>query len=104
MNQGHLCDDMTCLLLGLSLLNEPVFRRKGLEAKLWAKDIIVKHYTSLEVCLVPQRFLELHLAILSLILSNNVDNGKICAGCFSAYFDLFVACLCVHSILQSVII
>ncbi|BFZ09926.1 hypothetical protein BsWGS_12965 [Bradybaena similaris] len=60
---------------GLNYLSEPVFRRRGMEAKLWAKDIIVKHYTSLEEMLLPQKYLELHMAILNLVLTDNLDTA-----------------------------
>ncbi|CAL1542289.1 unnamed protein product [Lymnaea stagnalis] len=60
---------------GLNLLSEPVFKRRGLEAKVWAKDIIVKHFTSQSDSLLPQKYLELHMAILNLVLSGSFDNA-----------------------------
>ncbi|XP_013083468.2 DEP domain-containing protein 7-like [Biomphalaria glabrata] len=59
----------------LNLLSEPVFRRRGIEAKLWAKDIIVKHFTSRSECLLPAKYLELHIAILNLVLAGNEENA-----------------------------
>ncbi|KAH9505576.1 hypothetical protein Btru_055918 [Bulinus truncatus] len=59
----------------LNLLSEPVFRCRGIEAKLWAKDIIVKHFTGQSECLLPQKFLELHIAILNLVLAGNNENA-----------------------------
>lgn len=71
-----------CLPKGTSLLNEPVFRRCGIEAKHRAKDIIIKHYTGMSECLLPDKFMELHTSILNLLL---VDNKKTALSALQLY-------------------
>ncbi|GFO42738.1 dep domain-containing protein 7 [Plakobranchus ocellatus] len=63
---------------GGNILNDPIFKRRGHEAKVWAKDIIVKHFKSLGESLLPQRYLELHMAILNQLLSGALENALAC--------------------------
>ncbi|GFS16177.1 DEP domain-containing protein 7 [Elysia marginata] len=63
---------------GGNILNDPIFKRRGHEAKLWAKDLIVKHFNNLGESLLPQRYLELHMAILNQLLSGALDNALVC--------------------------
>ncbi|RUS81013.1 hypothetical protein EGW08_011218 [Elysia chlorotica] len=63
---------------GGNILNDPIFKRRGHEAKLWAKDLIVKHFKSLDESLLPNRYLELHMAILNQLLSGAFDNALVC--------------------------
>lgn len=63
---------------GGNILNDPIFKRRGHEAKLWAKDLIVKHFKDLGESLLPARYLELHMAVLNLLLSNSLDNALVC--------------------------
>ncbi|KAK3774571.1 hypothetical protein RRG08_035001 [Elysia crispata] len=63
---------------GGNILNDPIFKRRGHEAKLWAKDLIVKHFKNLGESLLPHRYLELHMAILNQLLSGALDNALVC--------------------------
>ena len=82
-------------LLGPTMLLDPIFKRHSIETKLWAKDLIVQHYSHLTDCLLPDKFMELHVAILNLILAHRTDNGRSSNKC--AHTNIFCQ-TCIHPI------
>ncbi|XP_050390420.1 DEP domain-containing protein 7 isoform X1 [Patella vulgata] len=67
LHAGYDC--IECLPKGLNLLSDDCLRQSNPKAKNKVFNIIAKHYRDLSECILPDRFVDLHLAILNLIVS-----------------------------------
>ncbi|ESO89191.1 hypothetical protein LOTGIDRAFT_106755, partial [Lottia gigantea] len=67
LHAGYDC--IECLPKGLTLLSDDCLRQSNPQAKNKVFNIIAKHYRDSGECILPERFVDLHLAILNLIVS-----------------------------------
>ncbi|KAL5010967.1 hypothetical protein ScPMuIL_013272 [Solemya velum] len=69
-------DCIECLPKGPSILEQDFVRRSDPISKMQALSVIVEHYRSLAEPLLPERFLDLNLAILNLVLQEKEEIAR----------------------------
>lgn len=68
-------DCIECLPKGMALLADDTLKQTGTQTKLKLFKIISKYYQDLSDPLLPERFFDLHMAILNLILTGREETG-----------------------------
>ncbi|XP_046359216.1 DEP domain-containing protein 7-like isoform X1 [Haliotis rufescens] len=68
-------DCIECLPKGMALLADDTLKQAGTQTKLKLFKIISKYYQDLSDPLLPERFFDLHMAILNLILTGREETG-----------------------------